>query len=128
MKDIIEEIERKISIEKSPNLSIEQKCYLSGMADALEIVKSHYNRLLVPGKNYFVLTHQGTDIQIENMTLYRITQKKKVSYTFTRDYSNPTPDLILYGKYGIQLRVFNDYQSAEKGIPFFLSHLTKERF
>ena len=102
----------------------EQTSYVVGLSDALQIIEEYNANKYKIGKLYYVISYINKEAKVEMMTLYRINNKKKQSYCFTRDYNNPTPDLVLYSQGGLKLRVFNDYESAKNGIPIFLSSLS----
>lgn len=126
MNEIIEEIKRKIAIESSSlHMTPEQEQYVVGLADALQIIEEHCANQLVIGKKYYVLTYSKYErcVNVEEMTLYRINNKKKRSYCFTKNNNNPVPDLVLYSKSGLKMRVFNTIEEAQNGKSLFLSSL-----
>lgn len=126
MDEIIEELKRRIAIEScSLHMTPEKEQYVVGLADALQIIEEHCSNQLIIGRRYYVLTYSKKDksAKVEQMTLYRINNKQKTSYCFSRTANNPTPDLVLYSKSGIKSRVFNNYVDAQNGIPLFLLSL-----
>lgn len=126
MKELIQILENKVLAESS-NLYGQNTDYVAGLADALEIVKEYDKNKLVFGRKYFVLLYDNVckKTNIEQMTLYRINKKEKTSYCFCRNYNQPNPDLVLYSKTSLKLRVFNDLESAQNGIQLFLVNLKK---
>ena len=126
MKELIQILENKVLAESS-NLYGQNTDYVAGLADALEIVKEYDKNKLVIGRKYFVLLYDNVckKTNIEQMTLYRINKKEKTSYCFCRNYNQPNPDLVLYSKTSLKLRVFNDLESAQNGIQLFLVNLKK---
>lgn len=123
MQEIIEIIEKKIVTENSKGMTNEHQNYIRGLSDALQIIKEHYSEQLIIGEEYYVISNIDKQPKVEYMTLYRINNKKKCTYCFTRNSQNPTPDVVLSSKKGLRLRVFNDYESAKNGIPIFLLSL-----
>ena len=130
MNEIIETLERKIAIEKcSLNMTDEQRAYIVGLADALQIVEEICRKQLVIGKKYYVLIPlDNYNAHIEEMVLYRINKKQKWSYCFSKDNNNPTPDLVLHSDIGLKSRVFNSFDEAKNGIPFFLLSMRDKRY
>lgn len=126
MKELIQILENKVLAESS-NLYGQNTDYVAGLADALEIVKEYDKNKLVIGRKYFVLLYDNVckKTNIEQMTLYRINKKEKTSYCFCRNYNQPNPDLVLYSKTSLKLRVFNNLESAQNGIQLFLVNLKK---
>lgn len=107
-----------------------QTYYVSGLSDALEIIKEQLEDGLKIGEKYFVLMQtdrMSDDIYVDEMILYRINQKKKTSYCFTRDGTKPTPDLILYSKNGLHRRIFDTYEEANRNIPLYACYLRERR-
>lgn len=122
MERAIKALENKIK-EESPYSTKEHESYVAGLADALEIIKETINGGLVIGEIYYVLMPKGeTEATIVPMKLYRINQKTKKSYCFSkelRDYNHlysPSPDLVLYSQTSIKLRVFKSREEAEKNM------------
>lgn len=124
--EIIAEIEHKISYEKTGSLTSEQEYYVAGLADALQIIKEIVGKFAV-GRKYFVIVNHKGDLDIEEMTLYRINKKTKFAYCFTRDASKPQPDLVLYSKQGMEHRVFSTYEEAKNGLPLYRMSLLTRR-
>ena len=123
MDEIIDILKSKILLESAPGMTEAQTYYVAGLSDALQIIEDYLENNLQIGKQYYVITHKDMDAKVELMTLYRINHKTKNAYCFTRDKDNPNPDLVLYSKGGLKLRVFDDYITAEKSIPTFLCAL-----
>lgn len=115
MKRVIEELNRKISLETKSNMTPEQEYYISGLSDALEIVKK-YNNQYVIGHIYYVIVFDKQDnADIKRMKLYRINQKSKTSYCFSYDIEeNPHCDLVLYNTNSLKIRVHKTLEEAEK--------------
>ena len=124
MQEVIEILKRKIAVESSTNMTAEQRSYVIGLSDALQIIEEYCSEQLTIGRKYYVISYIGKQPKVEYMTLYRINNKQKCAYCFTRNHQNPTPDVVLYSKGGLKLRVFNDYESAQNGIPIFLLSLS----
>lgn len=101
----------------------EQRSYVVGLSDALQIIEEYFSKQMIIGRKYYVISYVNKQPKVEHMTLYRINNKQKCAYCFTRNHQNPTPDVVLYSKGGLKLRVFNDYESAQNGIPIFLLSL-----
>lgn len=118
MQRIIEELSRKISLETHSNMTSEQEYYVSGLSDALEIVKKYQSQYVV-GKIYYVIVFDKTDkAEIKKMRLYKINQKSKTAYCFTydndKDSKFPNCDLVLYNINSMKIRVHNTFEEAEK--------------
>lgn len=124
MQEIIEILKRKISVESSMNMADEHRSYVVGLSDALQIIEEHCSKQLIIGRKYYVISYVNKQPKVEYMTLYRINNKQKCAYCFTRNHQDHTPDVVLYSKGGLKLRVFNDYESAQNGIPLFLLSLS----
>ncbi len=117
MQKVIEELNRRITDETTTNMTKEQEYYVSGLSDALEIVKSCYDSEFVIGRTYFVLTlDRFNNARVEKMRLYRINKKKRMSYCFTRYLTGDVvkPDLVLCSEGSLKLRVFTSREEAEK--------------
>lgn len=123
MQEIIEILKSKIALESSANMTDEQRSYVVGLSDALQIIEEYFSKQMIIGRKYYVISYVNKQPKVEHMTLYRINNKQKCAYCFTRNHQNPTPDVVLYSKGGLKLRVFNDYESAQNGIPIFLLSL-----
>lgn len=122
MNKIITALENKIR-QESPYTTKEHESYVSGLADALEIVKEVINNDLVIGETYYVLMPKGeSEAEIVPMQLYRINHKKKIAYCFSKNLSNIThcypssPDLVLYNQTSIKLRVYRSREEAERNM------------
>ena len=116
MKEIIEKIKSKIMLESSSHMTKEQEYYVSGLADALQIIEDSLDKELKIGNTYFVIMQDNNGFPyVEEIRLYRINKKKRWSYCFTRyltgDY--PCPDLVLSSKGGLMMRVFKSKEEAE---------------
>lgn len=114
---IKERIEAQIICSTSWNMSNEGKSYLTGLADALEIVERVERDQLVVGKDYYVLvwneSNRSTDIQIRTLT--KITHTiTRTAYCFSLGRHDESP-IVLYSKGGLANRVFNTYEDAERG-------------
>lgn len=117
LKKIIEALNGKITSETHLDMTKEQECYVAGLADALEIVKSLSEEQYVVGRTYYVLTlDRFSTVQVEPMRLYRINRKKRLSYCFTRYLTGDTvtPDVVLNSEGSLKLRVFTSKEEAEK--------------
>lgn len=127
MEEIIAKLRKKIEGENYVNATDEQRGYVIGLADALQIIEEYCSEQLMIGKKYYVITYINKQAKVEHMTLYRINSKKKCAYCFTRNHQYPTPDVVLYSKGGLKLRVFSNYESAQNGIPAFLMSTSDRR-
>jgi len=112
---LIQLLSIKISQETRPDMTQEQTAYVSGLADALEIVKKFEVNNLEVGKKYFVVLRGqgGSPNCIRKMELYRINRKDVYSYCFV-DVNDPDKKLILHNKKSIEKRVFETAEEAEK--------------
>lgn len=104
-------------METSTNMTSEQECYVAGLADALQVIEEMLAEELSVGKTYFVIMYKDDKPYIEEMKLYRINDKSKKVYCFTKniDYKSPTPDLVLTSEHSLKARVFNSRDEAERG-------------
>lgn len=128
MQSIIDAINAKITVETSLNMTTEQEYYIAGLSDALEIVKEHMEQDYAIGKTYYVIMPDDfNDVKIEQMRLYRINKKKKLAYCFTRYLTGnvSAPDLVLYSKGSLKLRVHETKEEAEKYKSMALYHFNK---
>lgn len=125
MKNVIDKLENMIALETaSENKSKEELYYISGLCDALELLKKSVADSLVAGGTYYVIMYRDGNMYlpyIQKMKLYKISQKsKKCSYCFTtnltKDSKLDKPDLVLASKVGITNRVFYTRKDAEKAI------------
>lgn len=68
------------------------------------------------GKTYFAIMYKDDEPYIEEMKSYRINDKNKKTYCFTKniDSKSPTPDLILASEHSLKARVFNSREEAER--------------
>lgn len=103
-------------------MTAEQEYYVSGLSDALEIVKQHYNNMYQVGKIYYVIVKDNyRDCNtVQRMILYRINQTPlKTSYCFSSDFVSkhiPHPDLILYSEQSLRLRVYRTMEEAKRNL------------
>lgn len=119
MSKITDELNKLITLETTSNMTAEQQAYVSGLSDALDIVLQYSDEDYVIGKRYFVLMPDGKyHAKIEEMRLYRITNKKRLCYCFSTDLDseNPRPSLVLSSKSNLILRVYKSKEEAEKNI------------
>lgn len=119
IQEIIERIQRKIDAETACNMSKEQEQYVVGLADALQIIEEYTAEQPQIGKAYYVIVNNETPC-VEQMYLYRINNKTKTTYCFSRNKQNPKPDLVLSSRQSMKSRVFNTYEEAQAGIPYFV--------
>lgn len=120
MQRIIDKINHRIITETSIDMTPEQEAYVSGLADAIEIIREEYNDSLKVGNIYYVLMPpkcNETYTKIIPMRLYRINKKSKWAYCFSDDINpsskNPYPSLVLYSKESLKRRVFSTREEAE---------------
>jgi hypothetical protein len=131
MQEIIKQLQDKISSESTPTMPIETTYYVSGLADALEIVQNRVKDKLKVGQEYYVLmpvgnTHGRPTYKNEfrplKLKLYqiKILQNRNDIFCFalnkdeipdwykgslTIQFSNPNT---------LKLRVFKTFEEAEK--------------
>lgn len=112
----IKTIQDKITAESSKTLDDCHEHYLAGLSDALEIVKDCANNDLVVGNTYYVVMPQDEATNtIVKMRLYKITQKRKMFYSFTAEINTMrnSNDLTLSNQHSIKMRVFKTQEEAE---------------
>lgn len=123
MNDIIEKLKNMIAVNTSTNMTSEQEYYVSGLADALELIESSVADNLIIGNRYFVILYENGDIHlpyVREMKLYKISQGTvKSSYCFTFNlnsgkYISNSPDLVLASKKSLTNRVFFTKEQAER--------------
>lgn len=117
MQKIIEELNRKIILESSHEMTKEQEYYVAGLSDALEIIQQNIEDDYIIGRTYYVLMPDGKyNIKIEKMRLYRINKKKRWSYCFTKYLTGDvvSPDLVLSSKISLNLRIYKNREDAER--------------
>lgn len=124
MREVIETLRSKIEFNKFRKYSEWLDGYISGLSDAIEIVQSGIDSLIVTGKNYFVIMYHNGDKflpYVEEMRLYKISKKNRVSYCFSRNldatiFNTASPDLVLSSVKGLRERVFFTREKAEEAI------------
>lgn len=118
--NISEAIANKINAETKPDMTQEQIAYVSGLADALEIVRRFETTKLVVGRIYYIVMKADEwhpENYVKPMRLYRINNKTIPSYCFA---SNLEPSrvndasLILHSMKNVIKRVFVTQEEAEK--------------
>lgn len=117
MQKIIEELNRKIILESSHEMTKEQEYYVAGLSDALEIIQQNIEDDYIIGRTYYVLMPDGKyNTKIEKMRLYRINKKKRWSYCFTKYLTGDvvSPDLVLSSKTSLNLRIYKNREDAER--------------
>lgn len=117
MQKIIEELNRKIIVESSHEMTKEQEYYVAGLSDALEIIQQNIEDDYIIGRTYYVLMPDGKyNTKIEKMRLYRINKKKRWSYCFTKYLTGDvvSPDLVLSSKTSLNLRIYKNREDAER--------------
>lgn len=117
MQKIIEELNRKIILESSHEMTKEQEYYVAGLSDALEIIQQNIEDDYIIGRTYYVLMLDGKyNTKIEKMRLYRINKKKRWSYCFTKYLTGDvvSPDLVLSSKTSLNLRIYKNREDAER--------------
>lgn len=117
MQKIIDKLNSMITMETSTNMTSEQEYYVAGLADALQVIEEMLAEELSIGKTYFVIMYKDDEPYIEEMKLYRINDRNKKTYCFTKniDSNSPTPDLVLASEHSLKARVFNSQEEAERG-------------
>ncbi len=121
MQDMVEKIKGMIATQSCPDMTECQRYYITGLADALQVVVEYMNNKLAIGKTYYVIMFKEPNNKfpyIDVMRCYKISEKGKPSYCFTRSVRgrHPQPDLVLYSKSGLARRVFNTRKAAELGM------------
>ena len=128
MEDIIRKLKNMIALETRADMTEEQKYYVSGLSDALEIIESSVAENLVPGNTYHVIMYRDGNKYlpyIKEMKLYKVSNGSvKTSYCFTENleqsrYHRNKPDLVLQSKKGLTERVFFTHEQAENAIKHF---------
>lgn len=117
MQKIIEELNRKIILESSHEMTKEQEYYVAGLSDVLEIIQQNIEDDYIIGRTYYVLMPDGKyNTKIEKMRLYRINKKKRWSYCFTKYLTGDvvSPDLVLSSKTSLNLRIYKNREDAER--------------
>lgn len=117
MQKIIEELNRKIILESSHEMTKEQEYYVAGLSDALEIIQQNIEDDYIIGRTYYVLMpDEKYNTKIEKMRLYRINKKKRWSYCFTKYLTGDvvSPDLVLSSKTSLNLRIYKNREDAER--------------
>ena len=109
------------SLEMSP----EEINYLSGLADALEIIVKAEKESLHVGTEYFVLVwdEQTLSTVIQTRKLAKVTiTPTRTAYTFTSGKHDKKP-VVLYGMGGLASRVFTTLDDAKQGMEHvYLNH------
>lgn len=118
MQKIIDKLNSMIAMENSTNMTSEQECYVDGLADAIQVIEEMLAEELIIGQTYFVIMYKRDEPYIEKMKLYRINDRSRKTYCFTKniDSKSPTPDLVLISEHSLKARVFNSREKAERGI------------
>lgn len=112
----IQQINNRIITEKLNILSEYHEHYIAGLSDALEIITNCANNDLTVGNIYYVVMPQDEATnKIVKMRLYKITQKRKMFYSFTTeiDCMKSSNDLTLSNQQSIKMRVFKTQEEAE---------------
>lgn len=125
MNDVIDKLKRLILLNTKSEMTSEQEHYVTGLADALELIESSVADNLIIGNRYFVIMYKNGDIHmpyVTEMKLYKISSGSiKKSYCFTFNLANGKyhsnhPDLVLASRKGLAERVFFTKEQAEKHI------------
>lgn len=112
----IVELQEKIKSEMSGIKDEKQEYYVAGLSDALGIIMDYLEKQLMVGEEYYiVMPDDDVSNKIIKMRLYKITQKRKIYYSFTANNTiHPTNDLTLSNQNSIKMRVFKTEEEAEK--------------
>lgn len=126
----IKEIQDKITTESARTLDECHEHYLAGLSDALGIIADYANKDLVVGNTYYVVMPQDEATnKVVQMRLYKITQKRKMFYSFTAEINTMrnSNDLTLSNQHSIKMRVFKTQEEAEahKDIMFWRRELRR---
>lgn len=125
MRRIAEKLQTMIDIQSCSEMNENQIYYVSGLADALQVVKEFMDKELVLNHVYFVIMFKDDDKNspyVTKMRLYKISRKSKLCYCFTQYLSGKTtsPDLILYSIGGLSTRVFSTQEAAEQALKSYV--------
>jgi len=96
-------------------MSESEIAYISGLADAIEIIEKEKEDQYFVGHDYYVLLFDGSNREtvIPKMRLYRINQtENKTTYSFRAE---GFPIVNLYSQAGLKNRVYRTYEDAERG-------------
>ena len=125
MKKVIEILRGMVSRNTYSEMTEIQQGYVTGLADALQVVEEEQKNRLVIGNIYYAIMFKNGDRRypyIQKMRLYRINEKKKPAWCFTLFYkTTPTPDLVLYSRGGLTTRVFSDLEDAKRNLRYYES-------
>lgn len=113
---VIVELQEKIKKEISGIKDEKQEYYVAGLSDALGIIMNYLEKQLIVGEEYYVIMPEDdVSNKVIKMRLYKITQKRKLYYSFTANNTiYPTNDLTLSNQNSIKMRVFKTKEEAEK--------------
>lgn len=125
MRRIAEKLQTMIDIQSCSEMNENQIYYVSGLADALQVVKEFMDKELVLNHVYFVIMFKDDNKNspyVTKMRLYKISRKSKLCYCFTQYLSGKTtsPDLILYSSGGLATRVFSTQEAAEQALKSYV--------
>lgn len=124
MRDVIEILNKKLSLSKEKERTEWRDGYETALAETIEVVNNGIDKLIIPGKTYFVIMYHNGDKffpYVEEMRLYKISEKKRKSYCFSRNlnaslFNTSNPDLVLSSEKGLRERVFFTREKAEEAI------------
>lgn len=125
MRRIVEKLQTMIDIQSCSEMNENQIYYVSGLADALQVVKEFMDKELALNHVYFVIMFKDDNKNspyVTKMRLYKISRKSKLCYCFTQYLSGKTtsPDLILYSIGGLSTRVFSTQEAAEQALKSYV--------
>lgn len=113
----IKELQDKINHEMAGIKDDYQEHYVAGLSEALGVIMYHVSKQLNVGSEYYIVVPaDSVSNKVVKMRLYKITQKRKMYYSFTMSsaMNAPTNDLTLSNAQSIKMRVFDTKEEAEK--------------
>ena len=115
LDSLISKIESQITLSTNGNMTEPETAYISGLADAIEIIEKEKSDHYFVGNSYYVLLfdEEKRDTVIVKMRLYRINEtENKTTYSFI---AKGFPIVTLYSRAGLKNRVYYTYEDAERG-------------
>lgn len=89
MEDVIHKLKNMIAAKTQADMTEEQKCYVSGLADALKVIENSVVENLIAGNIYHVIMYRDGNKflpYVNKMKLYKISNGTvKTSYCFTNN-------------------------------------------
>lgn len=120
IKEIINRLNREITVSKVQNMTPVQESYLAGVADALQIVEDIANDAFEVGKWYYVIEYKDNDRRypiVKCLELYRINEtKNRTAYCFRE--SEDAREHVFYNVKRLKYRAFKTLQEAEEALKY----------